>query len=183
MFFLQDPDPAALNTVRAALSIIYTGVAGSFGIKVRSLSDARGSVKPYYPMFGDVSFRAAGFSRRRFGECSRVNGMLWYDKDDDLLHSKGEIHLDLDIINEGPDAVRTLIHEAGHKFANLWDMAYFNVQTQQFKKPITAADALRNADSYAHFVKRIASKTLERAQARAAAANDDALEGVGSLFS
>lgn len=178
--FKQEPSSAPLSTVRRVLSSIQSGLSLGVGIKVRPMG-ARGYVTPYYPMFGNLTLRQAPLSRRKFGECSRVNGMLWYDKDDDLLHSKGEIHLDLDVLDQGPDAVRTLLHEAGHKFANLWDTAYL-WQNQKYQA-MTPEEALRNSDSYAHFVKALAMTTHERAERRAAAASDDELVGVADLFS
>lgn len=178
--FKQEPSSAPLNTVRRVLSTISSGLAVGFGIKVRK-SSARGYVNPYYPMFSDLTLRQVSLSQRKFGKCSQTDGTLWYDKDDDLLHSKGEIHLNLDILDQGPDAVRTLIHEAGHKFANLWDIAYL-WQTDKYRA-MSPEQALRNADSYAHFVKALAMKTQERAERRAAAASVDALDGVADLFS
>lgn len=178
--FKQEPSSASLNTVRQVLSTISSGMSFGFGIKVRE-SSARGYVNPYYPMFSNLSLRQVGLSQRKFGNCSQADGTLWYDKDDDLLHSKGEIHLKLDILSQGPDAVRTLIHEAGHKFANLWDIAYV-WQKEKFEA-MKPEQALRNADSYAHFVKALAMKTQERADRRAAAANVDALDGLADLFS
>jgi hypothetical protein len=104
------------------------------------------------------------------------------DKDGDQLHSKGEIHIKLSWLFD-ENAPRTLIHEAGHKFANLWDVSYYDRnRPKEYDDPtIDAAGALRNADTYAHFAKTIALIADQRAGKRIAAASGETL-GLSSLF-
>jgi len=176
-FFLQDPTPGILASVWRNLAIINAGLSTSFGIKIRTMG-ARGSVNPYYPMFVRST---ATLGQRKFGSCS-INAGWLDDKDKwgDQLHSKGEIHIDMDWLFDD-NAPRTLIHEGGHKFANLWDVAYYDPATQAYKKVIDAGGAMRNADTYAYFAKTIALVADQRAAKRAAAASDETLN-LSSLF-
>jgi hypothetical protein len=69
---------------------------------------------------------------------------------------KGDIHVTRDyIMNNRYQAVRTFIHEATHRFANTDDFdeqGYMEADGSDFREPgITAAQCLRNADSYAYF--------------------------------
>jgi hypothetical protein len=70
--------------------------------------------------------------------------------------SKGDIHVTRDyLMNNRFQAVRTFIHEATHRFANTDDFdeqGYMHADGSDFRQPgITAAQCLRNADSYAYF--------------------------------
>jgi hypothetical protein len=175
-FFLQEPTPVALSAVWRNLAVVQSGLNMPFAVKVRTMG-SRGYVNTYFPMY--VS--RAPISRRKIGACSISAG--WLDDKSMLgnrLHSKGEMHIDLDWLFDA-NAPRTLIHEGGHKFANLWDVSYYDPDTRTYDDPIDAAGALRNADSYAHFAKTIALKADQRASDRAAAADDDAI-GLSSLF-
>jgi hypothetical protein len=176
-FFLQEPTPGVLTTVWRNLAMINAGLSMSFGIKIRTMG-ARGSVNPYYPMFVRST---ATFGQRKIGLCS-INAGWLDDKDKwgDQLHSKGEIHIDVNWLFD-ENAPRTLIHEGGHKFANLWDVAYYDPTARAYKKVIDAAGAMRNADTYAFFAKTIALVADQRAAKRTAADSDETLD-LSSLF-
>ena len=183
--FLQAPTYHLLKVVTNTLEVTNAGVTGTLGIKVRAMDDAHGSVNLYYPM----SQTNVSRSIRKFGECSQVNGVTWYDKDGDILHHKGEIHLDLDSIWNTDLCAQTLVHEATHKFANTKDWAYFDKPSyQQYKPkrngtPITAQETLDNADSLAHFVfLNVNKKAAERAIRRADSATINELDGIAGLF-
>ena len=183
--FLQNPSHHLLRLLSSRLEATNAGLIRKLAIKVRPMSRVHGSVKVYYPM----NQTAASFSRRRFGKCSRSDGVSLYDKDGDIIHSLGEIHLDLDSIWDQALGTLTLIHEATHKFANTEDFAYFKSDLSGYElkrngQPITAQETLDNADSYATFVTlNVDKKKAERVIRRADNATINELEGVAGLFS
>lgn len=79
--------------------------------------------------------------------------------------SKGDIHVSRDyILNNRFQAVRTFIHEASHRFANTDDFdekGYMEADGSDFREPgITAAQCLKNADSYAYFCMALGASTV-----------------------
>jgi hypothetical protein len=150
--FISPPSfPAAVNTVKAGLTTIRTHLDGTLGIKV-------------LPASGMPTQGTCGYVRNYFeGKGEKVDGLVQYrDRDphdmslDVEIKRKGEIHLRKEDVESNPVyAALTLVHEAGHKYANLRDMpkGYFKKDCVTFQSPgLTWQDALRNADSYACFV-------------------------------
>ncbi len=131
---------AAMNVVRSGLTTIGNFIGRDLGIKVREDNDAHGYVSKYYG-----------------GRVHLVGGVTQYDEDGDPIARRGEVHIGKDTVLNNPVlATITLIHEAGHKFANLRDFGdkgYFEDDLSGYDAPgLTWQEALRNADSYAVFV-------------------------------
>jgi len=176
--FHCDPEPQYVNTVMSVLGTIRSALNRPFAVKVLDMNDG-----------------TLGYVSRRYSGCvQQVMGVQQFDKDDDLIHSRGEMHLARSVLKTGDVAGVTLIHEAGHKFANLRDhgwRGYFDSQFNGYEdNTLPAHECLYNADSYAVFVYLLANPELARrripsyirAQNRAAAAADDNLEGLHNLF-
>jgi hypothetical protein len=120
--------------------------------------------------------------------------MYQYDADDDLIHNRGEMHLAASIMRTGDTAAVILIHEAGHKYANLrdhgWSGYFASDYTGYEDNNLSWQQCLVNADSYAVFAYLVANPALAkrrvprlvRSAERAAADRDDALAGLGNLF-
>jgi len=73
----------------------------------------------------------------------------------------GDIHVTPDYIKNNPfQAVRTFIHEASHRYADTDDFdeqGYIKADGSDFREAgISNADCLKNADSYAYFVMKVA---------------------------
>ena len=83
--------------------------------------------------------------------------------DGDGIHWTNEghaIHIDKrDMLRNADLGVITLIHEATHRYANTWDhglAGYRKEDDSDWRLPgLTVAEALHNADSYAHFTFRV----------------------------
>ncbi len=120
-------------TVMAKLELVQNGMKGGFAFKTDNTSRQR-SIN----VFGDAPDEVdltEGY----------VRGM-----------DAGDIHVTRDyIMNNRFQAVRVLIHEATHKFAQTDDFdeqGYMEADGSDFREPgITSAQCLNNADSYAYF--------------------------------
>ena len=143
--FQHPGDSAAISTVRATLSTINSSLSRAYGVKVNA---------------DDGS--TFGYVKRSYnGRPHMINGMVQYDEDGDVVTRRGEIHVCLLATDTGSDmAAVTLIHEAGHKFANLrdhGDRGYFDGNNKTFCAPgLKWQEALWNADSYAVYCYKIA---------------------------
>jgi hypothetical protein len=119
--------------VMATLELVQNGMKGGYSLKTSNTSFSR-SVN----FFGDKPDEVdltEGYVRGR---------------------NIGDIHVTRDyIMTNRFQAVRTLIHEASHKFADTVDfdeMGYIEDDGSDFREQgITAEQCLRNADSYAYF--------------------------------
>lgn len=167
--FRTQPNSADISTVRSVLSTINGSLSRPYGVKVNT---------------DDGS--TLGYVKRSYsGRPHLVNGTLQYDKDGDLITRRGEIHVCLLAVDTGADmAAITLIHEAGHKFANLrdhGDRGYFDGDNRTYSAPgLTRVEALYNADSHAVYCYKIAKS---RGLIRSAEDDDDsAMEGLANLF-
>lgn len=100
--------------------------------------------------------------KRQMDTSSPVIGYV--HRDESLTMFKGAIHLDYRLLKSNPDlAMKTLIHEAAHRYAWVNDRGYYH-STKALKKepsktrPFPAQTeqnplfALDNADSYSYFV-------------------------------
>lgn len=160
---------ADVSTVRAVLTTINHSLSRPYGVKVNmDGEDTLGYVKRSYS-----------------GRPHLVNGMHHFDKDGDLITSRGEIHVCLPAIDTGSDmATITLIHEAGHKFANLrdhGDKGYFDENNHTYMaNGLDWKEALVNADSYAIYCYKVAkARGLIR---RNDDDDDDISAGMAALF-
>ena len=143
--FQHPGDSAAVSTVRATLGVINNSLSRAYAVKVNTDDGST---------FGYVK-------RSYTGRPHLINGMVQFDEDGDAVTRRGEIHVCLLAADQGSDmAAITLIHEAGHKFANLRDhgnRGYFDSNNKTFCAPgLTWKEALWNADSYAVYCYKIA---------------------------
>jgi hypothetical protein len=177
--FHADATPERLNTVRGVLQTIDTALQRPFAVKV----------------LGDQG-NTLGYVKRYYSGCvEQTMGVYQFDADDDLVHHRGEVHIAKGILSNGDQAAITLIHEFGHKFANLrdhGDAGYFKSDSSGYEdNTLTWQQCMVNADSYALFVYFLANPELAKQRvpglirnARAAAAGqDDGDWGLGNLFS
>lgn len=77
---------------------------------------------------------------------------------DGLEWRKGAIHIYSPRLNQGRDGVRTLIHEATHKYAGTEDYHYLDGSGTPPSGFTDPQRALRNADSYAWFAINVGCK-------------------------
>lgn len=108
-------------------------------------------VAPDDSAYGYVGFRtgAAGALRGVFSPRHNLG------KRNGGIVSRGDIHLDRDVLDDRGLAIITFIHEATHKYASTadhGDSGYLDDDGLTFSAPgMTPAQALNNADSYAWF--------------------------------
>jgi len=127
------PTAATTNGVAAILELISNGINADVNIKVSYINKA-------YLDPGDVREDVEGYVRGQ---------------------NVGDIHVTPEYIKGNRfQAVRVFIHEASHKYASTDDFdekGYIWADGSDFRQPgITAAECLRNADSYAYFVMSVA---------------------------
>lgn len=130
------------NTVKGVLELIQNGMKNGFSFKTDNTSVQR-SVN----VFGDHE-----------DEVDLTEGYV-----SNYGNRQGDIHVTRDyIMNNRFQAVRTLIHEASHRFAQTDDFdeqGYMEADGSDFREPgITAEQCLRNADSYAYFCMAVGYK-------------------------
>jgi hypothetical protein len=131
--FHADPVPERTRIVANILNMIHLGLSRPLGIKVRDMHGERD-----------------GYVRQYRGQAHHLgaDGQVQWDEADLV---QGEIHLDLGMLSKGDDAGRLLIHEAGHKFANLSDHGEHGYHYIFQETRLTWESAKSNADSYAVF--------------------------------
>ena len=183
LLFRTEPTPANMNIVMSVLQNINNGLQRPFAVKISNRDPSTlGYVTGYY------------------AECvERGGGIYLFDQEDQVLRRQGEIHIYRGTLAKGDVATVTLIHEAGHRFANLEDFGddgYFTEDYSDLHTYILSWEkCLRNADSYAAFVYFLANpaaatmritealqKRADRAARRAAAAGVDDPLNLGDLF-
>ena len=139
------PDDGELAAIKAVLANTSNGIGQKFTINVHvdAADDAYGYVTHY------VSSNGHGHLR---------------DSDDDLIASKGPIHVQHTLFSPTRNlhlAVITFIHEATHRYANTFDFddkGYIDNDGDKFwSAGITKNDALLNADSHAWFIYKVIS--------------------------
>lgn len=177
-FFHADAKAENVNIVGAVLQNINRGIQAPFAVKVSNNDpNTLGYVTGYY------------------AACAKRNGHIYlYDADNKVLWRQGEIHMFRGILNRGDLAAVTLVHEAGHRFANLEDFGDEGYFTEDYSSLHTYTlpwqKCMRNADSYAAFVYFLAnpalvklrlSKLVKRAERAAAIEADEDLD-LSSLF-
>ena len=78
------------------------------------------------------------------------------DLDDGITYRKGAIQVTGERLEQGRLGVKTLVHEATHKYAGTEDYCYFQDDGVTPRSAFTSKErALRNADSYAWFVLKV----------------------------
>ena len=178
--FHTDAGSNNTNIVFSVLQTIRSAISQPFGVKV---IDMRGGT--------------IGYVTRYYSGCiQQAGGGYQYDEDDDVIHRRGEIHLRKGILGDGDLTAVTLIHEAGHKFANLrdhGDAGYFKSNYQGYEdNTLSWQQCMYNADSYAVFTYLVANPALAKKRvpglirgarrAESQAAGDD-YSSIGNLFS
>ncbi len=144
------PNGTEFDIIRQTLQMTSNGLfGGGLNVKVTVEDTANGYVGMHDGRFGileKLREKTGGKSRWTPGTHIQAQG-------GPRLTKMGDIHLDSDAIDKSPAfAALTLIHEATHKFASTGDYRYVAESTGQYEGPITKAQALNNADSYAYFV-------------------------------
>jgi len=166
-----------MNIVQSVLQTINLNLQRPFAVKVSNKDPSTlGYVTGYY------------------AECvERGGGVYLFDQEDQVLRRQGEIHIYRGTLAKGDVATVTLIHEAGHRFANLEDFGddgYFSEDYSGLSSyTLPWEKCMRNADSYAAFVYFLANpkaassrinaalqKRADRAARRAGAGGDDAFD-------
>lgn len=181
--FRTEPNPVNTNIVWSVLQNISNSLNRPFAVKVSNRNPSTlGYVTGYY------------------AECvERGGGVYLFDQEDQVLRRQGEIHIYRGTLAKGDVATVTLIHEAGHRFANLEDFGDDGYFTEDYSGlgsyTLPWDKCMRNADSYAAFVYFLANpaaatsritaalqKRADRAASRAAAAGSDDAFNLGDLF-
>jgi hypothetical protein len=177
-FFHADASPENVNIVWSVLQNVNNGLQRPFAVKISNNNPSTlGYVTGYY------------------AACANRKGRIYlYDAEAQVLRRQGEIHMFRGILNNGDLATVTLIHEAGHRFANLDDFGAEGYFTEDYSDldsyKLPWQKCMRNSDSYAAFVYFLANPALvklrltklaKRAERAAAAANDEDWD-IGSLF-
>jgi hypothetical protein len=174
--FHSDATPERLNLVLSGIQTIDFALQRPFAVKV--LGGQGGTL---------------GYVKRYYSGCvQQTMGVHQFDSAGDLIHHRGEVHISKDILSNGDQAAITLIHEFGHKYANLRDhgwAGYFKSDSSGYEEnTLSWQQCLVNADSYALFVYFLANPALAQRRipgliraARRANATDDALD-LGNLF-
>lgn len=134
--FHADPVPEHIQVVENVLRTILRGLSQPLGIKIRDMHGEMSGYVRHVVIHGPAHFR---------------NGQVEWDAADDEVQL-GEIHLDRGMLSKGDDAGRMLVHEAGHKFANLNDYGDHGYHYRFEETKLTWESAKSNADSYAVFV-------------------------------
>lgn len=148
--FHADATPERRNIVRSVLQTIDSALQRDFAVKVLG---GQGST--------------LGYVTRYYTGCiQQTMSVYQYDADDDLVHRRGEVHISRGILSNGDQAAITLIHEFGHKFANLRDhgwAGYFKSDSSGYEdNTLTWKQCMVNADSYALFVYFLANPALAK---------------------
>ena len=137
------PDQNDVNTVLKKLELVMNGINTKINLKVAADDDAYG----YVGFRGGIKGVMRGvFSKRHNNIGTRGGKMV----------SRGDIHLDRDVLDDEGLAIITFIHEATHKYASTADhggySGYLANDGVAFEAPgLTRTQALNNADSYAWF--------------------------------
>jgi hypothetical protein len=147
------PATGDFDAIRTTLTATSNGLfGGGLNLKVTMAGSANGYVNKHDSRFGigDKIRSRVGGPKERW-----TPGVDF--RDHNRPTHRGDIHLDSDRIDEGPElAAKTVIHEATHKFsstADFGDKGYTDSTTGLFDAPgLTHAEALNNAESYARFV-------------------------------
>lgn len=143
-YFLTDPTPdsADVLTIKNLLNKTLNGLKlGQFGVKIH---DKVGMSKP-----NEVAFVRPVPTTQRRPEKPHHNIRV----DAEGMRQKvGAVHYSLATLEKGGALVtRVMIHEATHKFCATRDHSYYSVREGLQLKPMTKAEALNNADSYAMY--------------------------------
>jgi hypothetical protein len=175
--FHTDANPANVSTVWSVLNTIRGALTRPFAVKVLKAGDG-----------------TCGYVTRYYTGCVQmISGTRNYDASDNLIHSRGEIHISSSILNNGDLTAVTLIHEAGHKFASLRDhgwAGYFSTDYKGYEENrLSWQQCMVNADSYAVFVFLVSNPELARKRVpglvradRRAAAQEEDYSGISNLF-
>jgi hypothetical protein len=147
-YFLTDEDaidPDDLESIEIIVGLIRTGLQSDVTIKTGAM-DVRGAV-----------------NQRRTAGAPSPNVKPYHnavlDLDDTRFWRTGAIHLEDQRLLSGRLGVKTLIHEASHKYAGTCDYCYFRDNGITPRGTFSQKHlALMNADSYGWFVIQVGSK-------------------------
>lgn len=154
-YFVFGGDPPSTNdfkVIQATLTMTANGLMGEkLNLKITEGGDAYGYVNKHDSRFGLKEKLRSGLGLKK----SRWTPGIDYRSG--TLTRRGDIHLDTDRLETGPElSAKTIIHEATHKFASTADFGekgYTDDDTGAFRAPgLKHAEALNNAESYARFV-------------------------------
>ena len=139
-FFHEEPTPERTNIVWTVLNLIRQGLEQPFAVKISNTNP-----------------RTLGYVKGYWAACSERDGQIYmFDEDKNVMRRKGEIHLYRGMLQKTDITAITLIHEAGHRFANLKDFGndgYFSEDYSGMESyTLPWGECMRNADSYAAFV-------------------------------
>ncbi|MFM9883260.1 MAG: hypothetical protein ACKVQT_09560 [Burkholderiales bacterium] len=153
------PTQGDFDTIKSVLELTQAGLTSVGGVAVKISSGSPGYVNVH--VRGTSSLRAkllgAPLATTMFAKSGWTPGTK---KDFGDVH-RGSIHVSTGRLDTGTRlAAKTVIHEATHKFASTADFgekgytydATGEYRTPNGETPLTAAEALNNAESYARFV-------------------------------
>ncbi len=142
-YFLTGPTPdgADEKTVKTMLVNTLNGLkSGRFAVKVHDRAAMTQANAAAYVSSRDTLERRPKKKHHTFRER------------DEIRQRTGAIHYAQAALETGGAyVIRVMIHEATHKFANTRDFSYYSVPEGIQLKPMTKAEALNNADSYAMY--------------------------------
>lgn len=147
-FFHAEPSLENTNIVWAVLHLIQQGLEQPFSVKISNSQPT-----------------TAGYVKQYWAPCPERDGQIYmWNEDDKTMRRKGEIHVYRGILADTDLTAITLIHEAGHRFANLNDFGkagYFQEDYSGMDQyDLEWSKCMRNADSYAAFVYFLANPTV-----------------------
>jgi hypothetical protein len=147
-YFLTGPTPDSSDvlTIKNLLNKTLTGLkSGQFGVKIHD--------KVAMNQAKEAAFvRPVGTMLRRPDNPQKKPHHNIRTKADGTRDKVGAVHYSQRTLETGgPLVIRVMIHEATHKFCATRDFSYYSVPEGVQLKPMTKAEALNNADSYAMY--------------------------------
>jgi len=133
-----------LRQVKSLIVKVQNGLSGDVTIKTGGRVGSGNSDDN-----GEVSFSASATPHKSYH--NRV-----YDYEDREMVTAGAIKIDKDRLQQGQLGLKTLIHEATHKYAGTTDYCYFDDDGETPRTAFTdRLMAVINADSYAWFIVKV----------------------------
>jgi hypothetical protein len=147
-YFLTDakaPEEGDLRKINAILVLTCNGLtSGNFAVKIHNTTD---------------DFAGKVRAKRSNG-APKPSTQSYHNTRTDLINGQdwrvGDVHITGDALSSGRYGVKTLIHEATHKYAGTDDYCYFTEDGRDPRSAFTEkARALKNADGYAWFALKV----------------------------
>lgn len=137
-------DKADADKIKVVLNMTLVGMkGGTLAFKIAATQD---DDKPGY----------RGYVNGHKGASTRSYHNRIIDMDDDEEWRQGAIHITGERLDLGRLGVKSVVHEATHKYAGTIDYCYFKDDGKTPKKSFDSkASALQNADSYAWFALKV----------------------------